>query len=68
MNTRTSFAPVVLLLLVTLNLGLSGCATRDTAARAQLRPAQFLQDAASNPNWTESLNESQAAVAASWRF
>lgn len=67
MKTKSLFAGFVALALLALSAALSGCATRDARVQAQLHPAQFLQDAGSVHDWAGGLDDSQAAVAASWR-
>lgn len=54
-----------LLLLAT---ALGGCAARHTPVRAQLRPAQILDDAPVRHDWAATIEESQNAAAASWRL
>jgi hypothetical protein len=68
MKTKSLFTGAAWMALAVLAAAaLTGCATHPSAVDAQLHPARFLENASGPAGETGTLEESQAAVAASWR-
>lgn len=68
MKIQSLFAGSAWMALLAVSALLAGCATRRSAVDARLHPAQFLENASAASAWDGTLEESQAAAAASWRF